>query len=148
MKLKILQRACIWFCTQRHISIQEIVREITVAFPQDRVSERTIRRWWKDFNNGTRDRDSIDDKNRCGRPVSMRTEENVTLIMDLVMTDRHATVSELVEDSGIPRRTVHKILKKDLKLSKVVAKFVPCQLTKDPQNSNLSAMDGCSEWRQ
>ncbi len=87
----------------RNLSVQDTVRDLTIAFTQDRVSERTIRRWWKDFVNGTRDRDSIDDKKRVGRPVSVRTEDNVTLVLDLVMTDRQITVSQLVEQMEISR---------------------------------------------
>ena len=87
-----------------------------------------IPNWWLKFLKSERTFDNIEDKKRSGRPKSGRCPANVNAVRDIVQSDRRATVSEIQSASGLTRGTVHKILKKDLLMSKVAAKFVPKQL--------------------
>ncbi len=62
------------------------------------------------------------------------------------MTQSHSDLSgiqEIQEETGFSRGTVHKILKKDLKLSRIAAKFVPKQLSPDELQRRV---DLSQEW--
>lgn len=62
-----------------------------------------------------------------------------------MQSDRHLTIAQLQTQTDISRRSIHKILKKDLKLSKIAAKFVPCMLTDFDKNRRLNT---CEWWIQ
>ena len=129
MKLKILQRSCIWFCVERGLTWKQTCQDMLHVFGNNCFCERNVRKWWKDFVTGVRTRDTIEDKGRHGRPKRARDPQHIALIDGLVRSDRRITISQLESQMDISRRSIHKILKKDLKLSKIAAKFVPRMLT-------------------
>ncbi len=129
MKLKILQRSCIWFCVKRGLPWQQTCVDLCQVFGNDCFCDKNVRKWWKDFHSGVRTRDTIEDKGRRGWPKRARDAQHVALISALVQSDRRITISQLQTQTDISRRSIHKILKYDLKLSKIAAKFVPRMLT-------------------
>ena len=60
-----------------------------------------------------------------GRPATSRTPENVGHVRSAMNKDQRLTVGEQEADLGIPNTTVPEILKQDLGMKCVVAKFVP-----------------------
>ena len=56
---------------------------------------------------------------------------NVTKVESAISNDRRHTVRDLAEISGLGKPTVHRILKSDLKRSKVSARWVPRLLSED-----------------
>jgi len=58
---------------------------INTAFPNDALKRTTIFEWYSRFKNG---RITVDDDPRQGRPLSQRTEENVTQISNLIKDNR------------------------------------------------------------
>ncbi len=107
------------------------------------MSKRSVRRWWKDFNDGTRTKDSISDKKSTGRPRTARTDENAAVILEHVTADRRVSVAQLSEETGLSVSSVHKILRKDLKMSHVCAKFVPRLLSPEEKTHRMLS---CHEW--
>ncbi len=145
MRVKDLQRACIWFCHAKGDSYRQCKESMSAAFPGDRMSERSLQRWWRSFASGARDRDSICDQKRSGRPRTARNDENTTKILDLLLADRHLTLDELAFETDLSVGSVQKIVKKDLKMSRVAAKFVPRDLRPEEKTCRIAISQ---EWMQ
>lgn len=107
------------------------------------MSEQSVWCWWKDFRDGLCTKDNTSDKKSSGRPRSARTDENTAVILEHVLADRHVSVVQLSEQTGLSVGSVHKILCKDLKMSRVCVKFVP-RLLKDEEKTHR--MVTCQEW--
>jgi len=81
---------------------------------------------------------SIEDEPRSGRPSSSRNDENIAKIREKLNVDRHYTIDELSEVSGVSCSSVERILTQDLGMRRVEAKFVPRLLTEDQRQSHLA----------
>ncbi len=143
MKIKLLQRACIWFSFAKGDSYGRCLQDLTRVFGGSRMSEHSVRRWWKDFSDGTRDKNNISDRKSTGRPRTARTDENTTVILEHVLADRRVSVAQLSQESGLSVGSVHKILRKDLGMSRVCAKFVPRLLSDEEKTHRMAT---CQEW--
>ena len=86
------------------------------------LPNRTVTRWMEAFKRG---RIATVDLPRSGRPESAHTEVQVAVIEHWLTDERHWTVTELSAYSGISALTVSLILRKDLKIRKLYAKWVP-----------------------
>ncbi len=90
------------------------------------LSDRSIHRWINQFRGG---RTLIVDKQRAPRGKSGRNLRNVCKVENIVATDRRVTIKEISLKIGISTTSVQRILKRDLKLKKICASFVPAVLT-------------------
>ncbi len=63
------------------------------------------------------------DRPRPGRPNLCRRK--VCRVEEALRADGRQSIEELSEQTGVSKMTVHQILKKDLHMSKLSAKFVP-----------------------
>jgi len=68
-----------------------------------------------------RETGTVDRRVGSGRPRSAQTEENIDLVDDLIVSQEdkfqtHRTVREIARETGIPRFSVVRIIKKDLRL--------------------------------
>ena len=70
-------------------------------------------------------REPVESDPRSGRPAPSRTPGNVERVQAVISTDQRLAVRELGADLGIPNTTVSEILKQDLGMKCVVAKFTP-----------------------
>ena len=95
---------------------------IQKVFGDDAMSAVQIKSWHKCFKDG---QECVGSDPRSGRSAASRTPENVGCVRAAVNKDQQLTVRELEADPGIPKITVSKILKQDLGMKRVVAKFVP-----------------------
>ena len=66
----------------------------------------------KDFKSETRN--SFSDAERTGRPQSVSTEENLTIIKDLITENPRNSTRNIEYLTGIPISTVHLILTEKL----------------------------------
>ncbi len=145
MKTKMVQRVCIWYSYSKGEEYRVCLQELTQLFGGDRISERSIRRWWKSFRDGTRTKDNLSDKLSTGRPKSARTDENCAVVLEHVLADRRVSIPQLSDATGLSMGSIHKILKKDLKMSRVCAKFVPRVLRDDERTHRMLVSQ---EWLQ
>jgi histone-lysine N-methyltransferase SETMAR len=76
-------------------------------------------------------REDVEDDERPGRPVTMKTDENVDKVRTLVRNDRRLSFRMLAEELNVDKETVRQILTENLKMIKVCAKMVPKNLSKD-----------------
>ena len=80
-------------------------------------------KWVRRFKEG---RQSIEDDERSGRPVSVTTQKKVVVVKKV---DSRYTVEELAQVSGISSSSTYRILTEKLNLEKVCARWVPHILT-------------------
>ena len=121
--IKVLQKA-------GHTPIQ-IWRGLSQVFGDEVLSKTQVREWFNRFKAGDMTT-STADKKRPGRPNRCRTK--VTAIRNVLETDERQSIQEISDQTGVPKTTVHRILHKDLKMSKLSAKFVPCILSQEQKD--------------
>ncbi len=147
MQSRIDQRTVIKFMVAQDKTPIQCWRDLVAVYGDQSLGKTQVRHWHKLFKRGDLNTSAKDAK-KTGRPRSARTDENVDLIRQLVEEDRRKTVCELVAQSGLSQGTVHRILTKELKLSRICAKFVPRLLTAEQKEhraklcaDNLSSLD-------
>ena len=94
---------------------------IQKAFGNDTVSAGQIKVWQECFKDG---RESVESDPYSGRPATSRTPENVEYLWAVVHKDQRLTMRELADDLGIPKTTVSSILRQDVGMKCVMAKFI------------------------
>ena len=92
-------------------------------------SRPTVYKWIERFEVGW---NTYEDTVRTGHLKSSDLRSNVQLIERILDEDRRSTVRELEERSGIPRSSIHRIIKDELEMTRVVARWVP-KLLSDQQ---------------
>ncbi len=95
-----------------------------------------MKRWFDEFTLG---RTRIVDQDRAHKRRTGRSPANVNAIKTLIQGDRTLTLDALVTQSGLPRCTVHRILRKDLQLKRKCMHFVQAQLTPNHWRQCLDA---------
>lgn len=90
------------------------------------------------FING---RCSVHDDDRSGRPTSSRETRIVDAVRDVVYADQRLTLDEILLrlPMELGRTSLHKIIKEDLKLSKVCSRWVPRILTEQHQRQRVES---------
>ncbi|XP_068247957.1 protein GVQW3-like [Palaemon carinicauda] len=139
MTERVEQRYCIKFCQKLGDSQSETIRKIKQVFGDDAMGVTQIKEWFNRFKSG---RASAESDPRSGRPQTARSAAVVERVQNLVMADRRSTVREIAQEVGVSKDSAHVILRDDLNMHRVAAKFVPrllspeqkdlrCQVAKD-----------------
>nr|CAI5864808.1 unnamed protein product [Callosobruchus analis] len=71
----------------------------------------------------------LEDDERPGRPVGVITEDKVSLLEELVLSDRRLKVKEIAEMTKLSDTTVRRMLHDHLGMQKVSARWVPKHLS-------------------
>ncbi len=90
------------------------------------MSVSRVQVWFKRFKQG---RDDANDNKRPGRRKTTASRTNVQRMSQALNDDRRKTVRMLASELDLPKTGVHRILKKELSLSKIAPKLVPKLLT-------------------
>ena len=98
------------------------------CFKDKAPGKTTAFRWFKEFGFG---RTSLEDEDRCGRPVIVHTEKNVESVKSLITEDPRITENEIKEVLKISSGALDRILRHDLSVKKRCARWVPHRLTED-----------------
>ena len=136
------QRVCIKFCVKLGKSATETFEMLRQAFHDHALGRTQVFEWHARFKSG---RESVEDDERSGRPVTSRTPENVNKISELIHEDRRQTINELSALVGIGYGVCQEILTEDLNMRRIAAKFVPNLLTGDQRQRRV---DVCQELRE
>lgn len=88
-----------------------------------------------------RERESLQDDSRSGRPPTAITKENVDAVSVMVKEDRRVPVQAVAEALRISASSVNSILKDQLGLSKLCAPWVPKALRADQKNYRAECAD-------
>ena len=78
--------------------------------------------WHKRFKEG---RESVRDGERCGRRKEVRTPELIGQIKNFMDKDRRVSIETISAQFDVSVGTVHTIIREELKMQKIWAKFVP-----------------------
>ncbi|GFV79276.1 HTH_48 domain-containing protein [Trichonephila clavipes] len=82
-------------------------------------------------------RQSVNSDPRSGRPSTSRIEDKITQVKAVVRSDRRLTVREIAQECQISVGSCDEILRKNLNMRRVSAKFVPRLLIEDQQFQRL-----------
>ena len=80
---------------------------------------------------GIRDRESVRDDGRCGRSKEVRTPELIGQIKNFIDKDRRVSIETIRAQFDVNVGTVHTIIREELNMQKICAKFVPRVLRED-----------------
>jgi hypothetical protein len=114
---------------------------IQQAFGDQILSPTQVFQWHARFKTSCT---SVDGEH-TGRPTSCTTPETVALIQELIHQDRCWTIHDIAEEVEIGYGTCQCVLKKELGMHRLTAKFVPRILTADQKQQRV---DVYTEHRQ
>ena len=100
--------------------------ELDTLYEENTLPCRTVARWVSYLKEG---RSSVKDEARPGRPVSATSENDVATVQSIVQQDSRYTVEKISDLSDLRSSYAFTILKGQLKLQKVCARWIPHLLT-------------------
>lgn len=119
-------RAYIKTRCQLGVSAKEIFGELCDVHGQNEVSYATVTRWVKKFKSGC---DSVQDAPKSGRPCNATSKSMVEIVCDVVKSDARLTTTQIANMVGISAASVFRILKRNLKMRRITARWIPHLLT-------------------
>ncbi|XP_018308669.1 putative uncharacterized protein FLJ37770 isoform X2 [Mycetomoellerius zeteki] len=105
----------------------DIIRKI---YGNNSMSDTQVKWWFNRFRGG---RISVDSHRRVGRPATSRTAANIERVRVAIKENRCLTVRQLVENLGIPKTTLSRILVKDLGVTRVCSRKSVSKVLKQNQ---------------
>ena len=114
-------RAIIKFCVDLGKTPTETMKMLKDANRSSNVSRSLVFKWHKRFSEG---RESLKDDTGRGRKRIVNAG-TVATVKSLIEEDRRLTVSDISTKEGVSYGSVHSILRNQLKMSKVHARWVP-----------------------
>ena len=128
------RRAIIHFLHKDGVTPTEAENKLKMYYGDSTPDRSTISRWMSRFATG---RESLEDDSRSGAPVTVKTDENVARVQELLDQDRRMTYDELENQSSISRGTLQRIVKEELNMRKVCARWVPRLLTAEQRQNRV-----------
>ena len=119
-----------------HTPIECWHRLLRVYGKEETMSKPTVRRWHKRFKEGD-GLTPVTDHIRTGCPRTQTMPKKIEAVRQVITTNRRKTCATTGAETQMSRSSAHKILKKELKLSRKVAKFVPRILTEDQKRMRV-----------
>lgn len=98
------------------------------AYGETCLSESQINRWYKCILEG---REDLADEERSGRPRTSTSENQVSTVRDIMLSDRRLTLREISDDAGVSLSSCYRIVSDALRFHRVSAKLVPTELSAD-----------------
>ena len=98
------------------------------AFQASCMNRASIFVWHKRFKEG---RESVRDDERCGKSKEVRTPELMGQIKNFMDKDRRVCIETISAQFDVSVGTVHTIIREELKMQKICAKFSPRVLRED-----------------
>ena len=86
------------------------------------MNRASVFEWHKRFKEG---RESVKNHERCGRSKEVRTPELIGQIKNFMDKERSVSVETISAQFDVSVGTVHTIIREELKMRKICAKFVP-----------------------
>ena len=101
---------------------------LQTAFGASCMNRASVFEWHKRFKEG---RESVRDDERCGRSKEIRTPALIGQIKNFMDKDRPVSIETISAQFDVRVGTVHTIIREELKMRKIYAKFVPRMLRED-----------------
>ena len=101
---------------------------LQTAFRPFCMSQASVFEWHKRFKEG---RESVRDDESCGRSKEVRTPDLISQIKNFMDKDRRVSIEIISAQFDVSVGIVHTIIREELKMRKICAKFVPRVLRED-----------------
>ena len=101
---------------------------LQTAFGASCINRASVFEWHKRFKG---DKESVWDDERCGRSKNVRTPELIGQIKDFMDKDCRVSIKTINTQFDVSMGTVHTIIREELNLRKICARFVPRVLRED-----------------
>ena len=131
---------------------------LQTAFRPSCMNQASVFEWHKRFKEG---RESVRGDERCGRSKEVRTPELIGQIKNFMDKDRPVSIETISAQFDVSVGTVHTVIREELNMWKICAKFTPRVLREDQKerrqdsremveliNSDLTVLDAlviCNE---
>ena len=122
------ERYAIKFCFKLGKNATETYGILQTAFRPSCMNRASVFEWHKRFKEG---RESVRNDERCGRSKEVRTQELIGQIKNFKDKDRRVSIETISAQYDISVGTVHTIIREELKMREIGAKFVPKVLRED-----------------
>jgi len=106
------------------------------GYRNEALNRSNVFRWYSPFRD---EKELVEDDKRGGRPKSTRTEVNIAAVADLVKNDLGIASRMTAESLNIPKTVVLRILKEDLGMKTLCARFVPHSLTLEQREDGVTS---------
>ena len=98
---------------------------LQTAFRPSCMNRTSVFEWHKRFKEG---RESVMDDERCGKSKEVRTPELIDQIKNFTDKERRVSIETISAQFDVSVGTVHTIIRGELKMRRICAKFVPREL--------------------
>ncbi len=123
---RVEQRSVLKFLVKSGLSPIQCWERLHQVHGQNCLSKNHVRVWHKRFRNGWTD---TKDQKRSGRRKSVRVPATIQAVNQAIQGNRQSTMRELADEFSVSKSSIHNIVCKDLKLSRIAPKFIPKDLT-------------------
>lgn len=112
----------------------ESLQRLQSCFPDSAPSRTTVFDWFAEFK---RNRQSLEDCPRSGRPSTAVVQENINLAERMILEDPRVTCRQIEHQLGIGSAAVSEILHQHLRVSKRCARWIPHCLTQEQKDNRV-----------
>jgi histone-lysine N-methyltransferase SETMAR len=117
-------------------SKMETIRKIQQAFGVDAMGAMHIKEWFNRF----KDAQPLGDSDqRSGRSSTSWNANAIENVRSLILEDHRLTIRETADEVEISTGYAHSTVREDLRMCRVVAKFVPKLLSQEQQQLHFEA---------
>lgn len=127
-------RAMIYYDYKKGLTVADSSESLVSCFGKLAPCKATVYNWYNEFK---RDRRSLEDETRPGRPVSAVTPENISAVEQMIREDPRITVREMQDVLSIGSSAVETILHKHLMVHKRCARWVPHELSDEQKKGRV-----------
>ena len=121
-------RYAIEFCFKLGKNATETYGMLQTVFGPSCMNRASVFEWHKRFKEG---REAVRDDERCGRSKEVRTPELIGQIKNFIDKDHRVSIETISAQFDVSVETVHTIIREELNMRKICAKFVPRMLRED-----------------
>lgn len=128
---------------KRGKTAREIHDALMEVWKQETPHYTTITRWVNDY--AAERRDSFEDLGRSGRPISASGDDNTQIIRATVEANPHVSTREIENETGIPNKTVWRILTQKLEYHQIMSYWVPKLLSEEQKQNRINCARAIKE---
>ena len=110
------------------IQAKDIFNEICRVYGNNELSFSSVTRWCKKFKIGV---NLVEDAPHARRPKTATSQKIVEKVTNLVATDAGFTTRHIAKCVGISLGAAHTILRRDLKMRRIIARWMPNLVSKE-----------------
>ncbi len=100
--------------------------QLATAVPDKCLAERSVRRWYHDFNQGIRT--DVSDLPHTGRPREATSQENKEKVKELILEADGMRTQDLIYETGLSESSLLRVLK-EIGAKKLRSRWIPHELT-------------------